>query len=88
MGWDSIQGGIAAAPMPTVSKMEVPAGILSQGGRMPDVNQPPDRIFLSELDVRPEVAKFALAMEEKLRENDWKGGWQDMNNGELLLRIR
>ena len=27
-------------------------------------------------DLRPEVAAFALAMEERLRANDHKGGWK------------
>lgn len=26
-------------------------------------------------DVRPEVKKFAIAMEKRLRKNDYKGGW-------------
>ena len=26
-------------------------------------------------DVRPEVKKFAIAMEKRLRINDYKGGW-------------
>jgi hypothetical protein len=30
-----------------------------------------------DIDVRPEVAAFALLMEQKLRENDHKGGWKD-----------
>lgn len=28
-------------------------------------------------DVRPEVKKFAIAMEKRLRENDFKGGWNE-----------
>ena len=27
-------------------------------------------------EVRPEVKKFAIAMEKRLRINDYKGGWQ------------
>jgi NTP pyrophosphatase (non-canonical NTP hydrolase) len=38
-------------------------------------------------DVRPEVAAFALAMERKLRENDWKGGWQNDAPEALLERL-
>ena len=28
-------------------------------------------------DVRPEVKNFAIAMEKRLRENDFKGGWNE-----------
>lgn len=27
-------------------------------------------------DVRPEVKNFAIAMEKRLRKNDYKGGWR------------
>lgn len=39
------------------------------------------------MNIRPEVMKFAEAMERKLQENDYKGGWQDMWPGDLLRRI-
>jgi hypothetical protein len=38
-------------------------------------------------DCRKEVKEFAIAMEIKLRENDHKGGWQDMSNEEIVSRI-
>jgi hypothetical protein len=39
-------------------------------------------------DIRPEVQAFALLMEEKLRENDFKGGWQrDNPKGDLFRRL-
>lgn len=38
------------------------------------------------LDVRPEVADFALLMERRLRENDWKKGWKDDNPHLLACR--
>ena len=41
-----------------------------------------------QLNIRPEVMRFAEAMERKLRENHWKGGWQDMSPGDILLRVR
>lgn len=36
---------------------------------------------------RPEVQAFAIAMEEELRRNDWKGGWQLMNDFQLMGRL-
>lgn len=38
--------------------------------------------------VRPEVHRFALFMEHVLRENDFKGGWQDMSHEQLLKRLK
>ena len=32
---------------------------------------------MSDIELRPEVQKFAEAMEMKLRENDHKGGWKN-----------
>jgi len=37
---------------------------------------------------RPEVIAFADAMESKLRQNDWKGGWKDDSPGQLMERVR
>lgn len=37
--------------------------------------------------VRPEVARFAVLMEEKLSENDHKGGWKDCDPTDLLRRL-
>jgi hypothetical protein len=37
-------------------------------------------------DVREEVKKFAIAMEERLRENDWKGYLDDVNGWESMSR--
>lgn len=41
---------------------------------------------MSALDLRPEVAAFAQAMERKLRANDHKGGWANEPKGWLLDR--
>lgn len=40
------------------------------------------------LEVRPEVAMFALAMEARLRENDHKPGWKHDPAIALLKRLR
>jgi len=40
-----------------------------------------------ELEIRPEVMSFARQMEERLRANDHKGGWQDMTPGDLIRRL-
>jgi NTP pyrophosphatase (non-canonical NTP hydrolase) len=37
--------------------------------------------------IRPEVLAFAAAMESKLKENDWKGGWEDESLDYLLARL-
>jgi NTP pyrophosphatase (non-canonical NTP hydrolase) len=37
--------------------------------------------------MRPEVRAFAEAMEEKLRANDYKGGWKDVRPHSLMGRI-
>lgn len=39
------------------------------------------------LDIRPEVAAFAVWMETVLRQNDHKGGWDHMHPMDLLARI-
>lgn len=36
--------------------------------------------------MRPEVRAFAQLMEDKLRANDWKGGWKSDFSGDLLRR--
>lgn len=36
---------------------------------------------------RPEVVAFANAMERKLRDNDWKGGWKEDASGALMVRV-
>ena len=38
------------------------------------------------LGIRPEVMRFAQAMELVLRKNDYKGGWKDMGDYKLLER--
>lgn len=38
--------------------------------------------------LRPEVLRFAQAMEEELRRNDHKGGWKNMTDVSLILRIQ
>ena len=37
-------------------------------------------------DCRPTVQAFAVEMERKLRENDYKGGWDNMSLTELFSR--
>lgn len=39
-------------------------------------------------DLRPEVQRFALLMEEQLRKNDHKGGWQHELAADLFTRIK
>ena len=38
--------------------------------------------------VRPEVMKFAEALEKVLKKNDYKGGWSEMSLGEIFDRIQ
>ena len=38
-------------------------------------------------EVRPEVRRFALAMEERLRANEHKGGWRDLAVSYLMARL-
>lgn len=38
-------------------------------------------------DVRPEVQWFAERMEERLKANEWKGGWQGLNFLYLLALL-
>jgi hypothetical protein len=42
---------------------------------------------VSALKLRPEVEAFAQLMEQKLRENDHKGGWDDCDVDWLLTRM-
>lgn len=44
-------------------------------------------LFLERLVLRPAVRWFAEAMEQKLRENDHKGTWEDCDLGYLLTRL-
>ncbi len=37
--------------------------------------------------MRPEVKRFAELMEAKLKENDFKGGWQNDTSGELYSKL-
>ncbi len=37
--------------------------------------------------LRPEVLGFAVMMEAVLAQNDWKGGWQDMEYADILERL-
>lgn len=39
------------------------------------------------MELREEVRQFGELMEERLRENDHKGGWQDESAGWLLGRL-
>ncbi len=38
--------------------------------------------------LRPEVRAFAIAMENQLRANDHKGGWQGMGTAECIERLQ
>ena len=51
---------------------------------------PPDPTgrLIAEAPLRPEVMAFALIMEAKLKENDYKGGWSGMDPLDLLVRLR
>ena len=40
------------------------------------------------LEIHTKVRSFADAMEQKLLENDFKGGWSHMNNGTIFSRIK
>lgn len=42
---------------------------------------------ITDLDVRPEVARFALAMEAKLRANDYKRPWRNCPLQYLSMRL-
>ena len=45
-------------------------------------------IFMEvEMELRPEVLRFAAKMESVLRKNDWKGGWQRMTTKDSLSRL-
>ena len=39
-------------------------------------------------DMRPEVIEFAKVMENKLKANDWKGGWENISINELLKMLK
>jgi len=43
---------------------------------------------VSPIGLRPEVYKFAKAMEAKLKANDYKGGWMTMTPGEVIRRLK
>lgn len=38
-------------------------------------------------ECRPEVKRFAILMEQILRDNDYKGGWENMRLTELSERL-
>lgn len=37
--------------------------------------------------VRPSVKRFAIEMEKVLRENDYKGGWNELSDDHLINRM-
>lgn len=43
---------------------------------------------MNDLELRPEVARFAQLMERRLRANDHKGGWRGDTPHALLRRLR
>jgi hypothetical protein len=48
---------------------------------------PEEEESMASIDVRPEVAAFALLMEARLRANDHKPGWKHDLPGNLYRRI-
>ena len=44
-------------------------------------------VNVGQTSIRRWVRRFAKAMERQLRENDWKGDFQDMTFDDLLARI-
>lgn len=42
---------------------------------------------MTKLKLRPSVLAFAEAMERELRENDWKGGWDDCTINFLIEKL-
>jgi len=40
------------------------------------------------VEIRPAIMRFAQLMERELRENDYKGGWEDMSDEELVFRTK
>ena len=50
----------------------------------PYINGP----FPKQGGVRQEVMEFAILMEDVLRDNDWKGGWNKMSIGDLIVRAQ
>lgn len=44
--------------------------------------------IMEQIELRPEVRIFAEAMEQKLRENEHKGGWKTCNPNFLYARFR
>ena len=53
----------------------------------PSSSTPPSEA-VEALELRPEVAAFAQAMENALRENDWKGHWRHCSGTYLFNRLR
>lgn len=47
-----------------------------------------DNWLVKKIQVRPEVAQFAIEMEMVLRENDHKSGWDEMSYHQLFGRIK
>lgn len=47
-----------------------------------------DKNGLTFEDVREEVKRFAIAMEDRLRENEWRGYLDDKNGWESMSRQR
>ena len=45
------------------------------------------RTYIKLEDCRPQVLRFALLMEQVLRENDHKGGWQGMTPEQINRRL-
>ena len=70
---------------PTDSQFEQ----LQSGMRPKDLSIAQDSLLsLTAPEVRSAVAVFANAMEQVLRENDHKGGWDDMGVDALISRMR
>ena len=56
-----------------------------EGTQYYELEQPPPATAAV---LRPKVQTFAECMEQKLRENDYKGGWNHMRPSDLYRRLR
>lgn len=66
--------------LPMVKKLVVE--LLQAAARLPEGVD-----AVEALGIRPSVLWFALRMEEQLRKNDWKGGWERDEAAALLSRL-
>ncbi len=43
---------------------------------------------IQDLEIRPPLKAFAIIMEQKLKDNDYKGGWASCESSELLRMLK